>query len=226
MTKQEAFRRCYSRLNIVVGAANSIAGGWLYDTVEELEKDEHKKLYRLQVKHWAKESKRRFNEYERLHLTDHGGLKAFYVDYLDCIDERVRPHTEKMYWAVKNRLDKDRVENSQLFAMIELTLTLLEYSIYLYRYLIKDVRESFGYDFGKYLKPACLTDTAKAWRELERLVCKLPKGKRIDLNDDEACMTGFHCIENILTNEDVLNDAAMEAIKLNPKVLEGVKNEE
>lgn len=221
MTKQEAYDRCYGRLNIVVGAVNSIAGGWLYDTVEELEQD--KRLYRHEVKRWAKEAKRRFDEYERVHLTDHGGLKSFYVDYLDCMDERVRPHTEKMYWAIKNRIDKERIEGSALFAKVELTLTLLEYSVYVYDFLINDVRESSGYDFDRYLKPARLSDTVKAWRELERIVCKTP-GRHIDLNEDPTCTLGFRCIERMLTSEDVLNDAAMEAIRLHPKVLEGVKN--
>lgn len=215
--KKEAFEQCYSRLNLIVGAANSIAGKWLYDAVELLAKD--KALFRFAVKHEANECKRIFNEYEHAHLTDHGGMKQFYIDYLDMMDDRVQPHAEKMYWAIKNRLDRERVERSALFAKIELALTLTDYSIYLYDFLIKDIREQWGYDFDHVLHSARLGNLLKRWESLEKLVCKLPKGVVIDLNKDETCMLGFRCIENILTNEDELNKAASAALSLNPDIM-------
>lgn len=216
--KKDAFERCYSRLNIIIGAANSIAGKWLYDAVELLAKDE--RLYRFDIKHDALMCKRMFDEYERAHLTNHGGMKEFYVSYLDMMDDRVQPHADRMYWAVKNRLDKERVERSALFAKIEIALTLIDYSVYLYRYLIEDVKRESGYDFDKYLRPACLKHVLSRWESLEHKVCKLPKGVKIDLNKDANCMLGFRCIENILTNEDELNNAAVKALQLHPDIAE------
>lgn len=224
--KLAAFNECYGRLNLVVGAANSIAGGWLADTVEQMQKDA--RLFRHQVKHEARECLRMFNDYERAHLTNHCGMKAFYIDYLDMMDDRTRPHTEKMYWAVKNRLDKASVTGSAMKARVEMTLTLLDYSVYLYRSLISDVRAQTGYDFDPVLRKACLAPLLRRWETVERLVCKTRKGVRIDLNDDPACMLGFRCIENVLTSEDTLNSAALQALRLNRDVAEqhGVSLEE
>lgn len=216
--KKEAFEHCYSRLNLVVGAANSIAGKWLFDAVEMMEQD--KKLFRFTIKHEAHFCKKMFNDYEKAHLTDHGGMKQFYIDYLDVMDDRVQPHAEKMYWAIKNRLDKENVENSALFAKMQMATTLIDYSVYLYDYLIADVKATRGYDFDRIMRPARLKGLERCWTALCNRVCKLPKGVTIDLNEDTVCMLGFRCIENILTNEDELNRAGGEALRLNPDIAE------
>lgn len=214
--KVEAFRRCYSRLNVVLGAANSIAGHYLAQSVEMLRKD--KKLCRFEVKHIANECLRLFDAYERAHLTDYSGLKAFYITYLDMMDDKCLPHTERMYWAIKNRLDRDRVQRSDLVAMVELTLTLIDYSVVIYDSLIADVHRKTGYDFNRVLHPARLGPLLKQWENLERKVCRTPKGVKIDLNQDPVCLTGLRCIENVLTNADIHDRAAQEALKLCPDI--------
>lgn len=214
---REVFDRLNSLINVVLGAVNTVAGRTLYEAYEELSKN--KKLFQQRSRYCAKNAKRLFDTYERLHLQNFGDRYQLFIDYLDCVEDEVMPHVKKMYWSIKSVLDKYNEKDSALKAKIELARTMIEYSCCVYDRLIEDTRKASGYNFDKWMRPARLTGCFYWWNELAILVCKTDKDKTIDLNADANCTLAFQIIERVLTSEDTLNRAGYEALKLNPEMV-------
>lgn len=222
---REAFGRLCSLVNVMLGAVNTIAGRTLYEAYEMLVKD--KKRFRFSVKQCANNAKKDFDAYEKMHCRIFGDRYRLFLDYLDSVEDEVMPHVQKMYFSIKSVLDKNRESDSALKAKIELARTMIEYSCYIYDRLLNETRKQSGYDFDRWMRPARLTGVLHWWDELEKLICKTDdKGVTINLNEDANCRLAFDIIERVLTNEDTLNKAGYEALKLNPDIVREISDED
>lgn len=211
---KEVCERLNSLVNVMLGAANTIAGRTLYDAYFMLKKD--KGMFRHSLKHYANTAIQRFDNYEKAHITNFGERYRLFLDYLDNIEDQIMPHVDKLYWAMKAVLDKYNVENSALKAKVEIARTMIEYSCCIYDELMRDTKNKTGCDFYQFFLKGRLTGVLNAWDNVTRMLCKTEKD--INLNKDENCLLAFRIIEKVLTSEDTLNRAGYIALKQNPKL--------
>ena len=65
-----------------------------------------------------------------------GGDGLSFIDYLDNTTESLEKHVDRLYWAIKNAMDRHNVEDSAFLAKIELTGTLITLAFHIYRQTI------------------------------------------------------------------------------------------
>lgn len=218
-TKEHAevvFDRLNSTINMVVGAANTVAGKVLYDFAELMQGNP---IYRHKVKKLVNGALNDFKAYERRHYQNFGDRYALFLDYLDCVEDAVMPDVDKVYWSCKSAMDKVGEPNSELYAKIEVAVVVAEIACSVYDRLLEITKQESGFDFNVYMKPARLTGTLHQLSELERMVCKPAiKGTVIDLNKDKNCNLAAQIVMRKLTDYDLFNAMGAKALSYHPEL--------
>lgn len=220
---QDAFDSLLGHVNVVVGAANTIAGKLLVDLDEYLRG--HRTVYRHTVKHRLRMAIREFEAYERLHYSGFGEKYALFLDYLNEAEDEMMPDIQKMYFSFKQVLDKAKEPQSELFAKIEVALDMIRICCKMYDYFIDDCRQRTGLNFDHFLRPARLDGSLYWMCELEKIVCRTG-GKDISLAADDNCRLGVGVILRKLGNEEMFLRLCNRALEYHPEQREQLSEED
>lgn len=68
----EVFERLNSLVNLVIGAANTVAGKTMFDAIERVRKTPY---YRFTLKRHLREAERAYYAYEKLHIQNFGDAR-------------------------------------------------------------------------------------------------------------------------------------------------------
>ena len=237
----EQFYKLNSLMNLVVGAANTIAGRAVIDTKNELYK--RKDLWRHEIKLNARLAEKAYYDYERLHTRNFGDRYNLFLDYLSAVEDNIGKDVDMLTYSIAQVLSKHNQKDAMLKAQIETARTMCEYACCVFDRLIKEANKKVynecckyslstmqlrkPFDYTPYFAPARLTAVFHYWDKVTARLCKTGKGEeQIILNTDPNCKLAFEIIERKLTSEDFLNKAGYDALKLNPECIKGSISEE
>lgn len=228
ITREQAesvFNNLNSTINTVVGAANTLAGKSIYDLVEWMQQD--KKLFRLQVKHYATLALKEFKAYERIHYRNFGNRYSLFIDYLDTIEEAVTPDVEKLYWSSKMVMDKLHEPKSDLFAKVETAVIMTEISCAVYDRVLEITREQSGFDFDRFMRPGRLSNALHWLVELRSLICRQQnRASLTELVNDPTCNLAAKVLMRKLTDYDLLGESCKKALSYHPELEETLKGDD
>lgn len=212
---QEIFDELTTIINLVVGAANSIAGKAMFDAIDKVKLTQYYK--QPEIRRHLKWAESLYYKYEKAHLRNFGENKTLFLDYLDNAEADIQEYVDLFRQSIKTAFDKYMQPESELKSYLETANNLLGFACHLYDVQIKTAREKAPLvDFDKYMRPARLTGVLKRYEEAAEVICN-PKGLVIDLNEDADCLKTFKAIEAKITDEDFLNHVGYKALKLNPE---------
>ena len=238
----EQFYKLNSLVNLIVGAANTIAGKAVIDAKNELYK--RKDLWRHEIKYNARLAEKAYYDYERLHTRNFGDRYNLFLDYLSAVEDSIAKDVNMLTYSIAQVLTKNNQKDAMLKAQIETARTLSEYACCVFDRLMKEANkkvynESLKYsksimevekpfDYTPYFAPARITPVFFHWDKVTARLCKTGKGEeQIILNTDPNCKLAFQIIERKLTSEDFLNKAGYDALKLNPECIkESISDED
>ena len=237
----EQFYKLNSLVNLVVGAANTIAGRAVIDTKNELYK--RKDLWRHEIKLNARLAEKAYYDYERLHTRNFGDRYILFLDYLSAVEDNIGKDVDMLTYSIAQVLSKHNQKDAMLKAQIETARTMCEYACCVFDRLIKEANKKVynecckyslstmqlrkPFDYTPYFAPARITPVFHYWDKVTARLCKTGKGEeQIILNTDPNCKLAFEIIERKLTSEDFLNKAGYDALKLNPECIKGSISEE
>ena len=140
--------------------------------------------------------------------------RQLYMDFLDSVDERLKPHICLFRQAIKRVLDRNMIKDSDLKSYIILAYELINYSVELFDKFIEGCPSCPPVNFALTFKPARLHAVRQAWGQVEEILCK--DCVSIDLNKDENCRRSLDVIELNLVSEKFINESGMAALELNP----------
>lgn len=221
----EQFDKLNSLCNLVVGAANTIAGKAVFDARDMLK--QRKDLWKFEVKCRATKATQAYYKYEKVHMKNFGDRYNLFIDYLDSVEEDIQPHVDKLCYSIAQVLSKYNQKDSMLKARLETARTLCEYACGVFDRIMKEAQERTHHNFANVFAPARLTEVLFQWNCVTSNICRTePKGLDISLNDDPNCRLAFEIIERKLVSEDFLNKAGYEALKLNPECIKTISEED
>lgn len=213
--QRETYNHVSSLFHTIVGAANDIAHTYMLDAIDQIKK---KGLYRQKVKKACKDAVARYEVFEKLNMQDMQNAETdkrqLYMDFLDSVDERLKPHIFLFWQAIKRVLDRNMIKDSDLKSYIILAYELINYSVELFDKFIEGCPSCPPVNFGLTFKPARLHAVRQAWGQVEEILCK--DCVSINLNKDENCRLSLDIIETHLVSEKYLNESGEEALALNP----------
>ena len=230
----EQYHKLNSLMNLVVGAANTIAGRAVIDTKNELYK--RKDLWRHEIKLNARLAEKAYYDYERLHTRNFGDRYILFLDYLSAVEDNIGKDVDMLTYSIAQVLSKHNQKDAMLKAQIETARTMCEYACCVFDRLIKEANKKVynecckyslstmqlrkPFDYTPYFAPARITSVFHYWDKVTARLCKTGKGEeQIILNTDPNCKLAFEIIERKLTSEDFLNKAGYDALKLNPECI-------
>ena len=218
----EQYHKLNSLMNLVVGAANTIAGKAVIDTKNELYK--RKDLWRHEIKYNARLAEKAYYDYERLHTRNFGDRYNLFLDYLSAVEDNIGKDVDMLTYSIAQ------------------VLSMCEYACCVFDRLIKEANKKVynecckyslstmqlrkPFDYTPYFAPARLTAVFHYWDKVTARLCKSENDVPISLNDDPNCKLAFEIIEKKLTSEDFLNKAGYDALKLNPECIKGSISDE
>ena len=185
---------------------------------DAIEKIKEAGLYKQRVKKACKDAMSRYDVFEKLNMQDMQNAeidkRQLYMDFLDSVDERLKPHIFLFRQAIKRVLDRNMIKDSDLKSYIILAYELINYSVELFDKFIEGCPSCPPVNFGLTFKPARLHSVRQAWGQVEEILCK--DCVHIDLNKDENCRRSLDVIEIHLVSEKYLNESGEAALALNP----------
>ena len=238
----EQYHKLNSLMNLVVGAANTIAGRAVIDTKNELYK--RKDLWRHEIKLNARLAEKTYYDYEAIHTRNFGDRYNLFLDYLSAVEDNIGKDVDMLTYSIAQVLSKHNQKDAMLKAQIETARTMCEYACCVFDRLIKEANKKVynecckyslstmqlrkPFDYTPYFAPARLTAVFHYWDKVTARLCKTGKGEeQIILNTDPNCKLAFEIIEKKLTSEDFLNKAGYDALKLNPECIkESISDED
>ena len=198
------------------GTANQCAYLAIDDAVEKMQQAG---MMRQQVKVKALKAMQEFRKYEKL-VFQHFKIMdddRFYLwsDMTSRAADNLQGDVDKLYFAIKSVIDRYNVPNSEVHAKIQAAMAITELSILMYDTMVQRYQRQTMVPIGNAFSGGKLTAVQSNWREVAHLTGRrvLPA---IDLNEDKTCHLAIQVILTKYQQADFMNEAAAEALKLNP----------
>lgn len=213
--QRETYNHVSSLFHTIVGGANDIAHTYMLDAIDQIKK---KGLYRQKVKKACKDAVARYEVFEKLNMQDMRNAETdkrqLYMDFLDDVDQRLKPHVFLFRQGIKRVLDRNFIKDSEFKSYIILAHELINYAVVLFDKFIANCPSCPPVNFGLTFKPARLHPVRQAWEQVEEILCK--DCVEIHLDDDDNCRRALDIIETQIISEKFINQSGEVALALNP----------
>lgn len=212
---RETFNHVSSLFHTIIGGANDVTHTYMLDAIEKIKEAG---LYRQRIKKACKDAMSRYEVFEKLNMQDMQNAETdkrqLYMDFLDDVDQRLKPHVFLFRQGIKRVLDKNFIKDSEFKSYIILAHELINYAVVLFDKFIANCPSCPPVNFGLTFKPARLHPVRQAWEQVEEILCKDCVG--IHLDDDDNCRRALDIIETQIISEKFINQSGEAALALNP----------
>lgn len=202
----------------MIGTANQCAFLAMDDAVDAMTEAG---MMRHQVKVKAMKALQEFDKYDkavRKHFDDFADDRYYlWADMTTRAAERLQPDVQRLYFAIKNVLDGKGVKNSEALAKIQLTLALVTLSTLMYDTMAAQYQRQTPIRIAETFSRGRLTSCEQLWRAVATLTGRQVI-QHVELSNDPTCKLGLQVILTKYQRAEFLNDAAGEALDLNPEI--------
>ena len=207
----------------MIGTANQAAYLAMDEAVEAMKECG---MYKQQAKVKAQRAIDEFHKYEKLcthHFLSMGDDRYYlWQDLIGRAADKLEPDVQKIFFAIKNVLDKYNVPNAVCYAKIQTAMALVTLSTLMFDTMAERYQRQTPVRIAEYFKAGRLTGSENNWKALGDITGKQVL-QDINLRDDPACQLGVQVILTRYQSADFLNEAAGEALSLNPEINEKYK---
>ena len=221
---------------VVTTAANELASVAVFDAMQTLRRNYFHGC--KEVRKWASQCQRQIDGYEvrmkmemkeasrRLGLSGNGRDKyTLWLDLTDHVDEEMKPHMERFFYAIKMVMDKHHQPHSETLARMWTARFMLSLATETFNKIFEAQRKDcFGIvSLRREFSYGCMDGQLKCWdialKAMDKHLC--PKdGKHVALEEDTNVNNGMMAIINKLNDFDIYERGAEYSIKLNADVVD------
>lgn len=203
----------------IIGTANQVAYMSILEAVDMMR---DAGMLRQQQKVKALKTLEEFDRYQ------HGAYMVFQADGDDRYPlwqdltlraaHKLQPDVQRLFFAIKNVIDKACVSNSQVHAQVQTGVALVTLATLLFDTMAGVFQKQTVMDIHKQFGGGRLTAVERLWLSAAEIMGRQVM-KDVNLKDDEQCQLGVRVILTKYQQADFLNEAAGEALRLNPQVM-------
>ena len=204
----------------MIGTANKVAYFAIEDAIEQM--DIYGMLKQKQKVH-ALKAIEELDKYER-NAYEHfaalaDGRYALWQDLIGRAAEKLEPDIVKLRFAIKNVIDRAKVSNSTPLAYIQTALALITLATLMYDTMAAQYQRQTMLPIRDEFRGGRLTAVERHWKAVGEITGRQQMAN-VNLRDDPQCILGVQVILTKYQQADFLNEAAQEALALNPETLE------
>ena len=183
----------------------------------------HSSYFKRNVKHAAKLTISRINNYEQALLDNmahnlNGDRRQYWLDYSDEHYERLRHDIDIFRFTILQQLTKYGEKHRHLKSHLVVSNALINYAVGMFDKYFSKIREVFSVDVERPFRLARLSYVADPWLTVVDNIC-LSRAP-IDFNTDPQVKLAFQVIESKIINLKSLESIGDAAIGLNPEIAE------
>jgi hypothetical protein len=130
----------------------------------------------------------------------------------------VQPDVKRLYFAIKNELDRCGVQNSRVYASIQTGLALVTLATLMFDTMMSQFQRQTLVNITHAFLPGRLTAMESCWKAVGEITGKKVL-KDVNLRDNEQCRLGVEVILQRYERADFLNEAAGVALRHNLDIL-------
>lgn len=202
----------------MIGTANQTAFFAMDDAIDAMGKAG---MLRQQAKVKAMKAVSEYERYDKAvkkYFHDIGDDRYYlWADLVNRAAERLQPDVDKLYISIKNCIDGKRVPNSVALAKIQTALALLSLSVLMYDTMAAQYQRQTMIRIAETFHGGRLTAVESNWKAVGYITGKTTM-QDVNLRDDPQCNLGVRVILARYQSADFLNEAAGEALALNPGI--------
>ena len=206
----------------MIGTANQLAFMAIDDAIEAMKEAG---MWKHQEKVKAQKAVEEYHKYEHkawLHFTEIDDDRyPLWQDLIGRASLKLEGDVTNLYSAIKDVLDKNRVEHADALAKIQVGVALTSLATLMYDTLEAQFQRQTVIDLHRVFGAGRITATCNNWKAVGELTGNRVL-KDVNLRDDPACKLGIEVIMSRYETAAFLNEAAEEAIKCNPQIDYGV----
>ena len=149
--------------------------------------------------------------------------KKYYLwaDMVARAADMLKPDVMRLYFAIKNVIDGHKVSNSDTLAKIQTALALVTLSTLMYDTMVRQFQQATLINISDVFRGGRLTAVESHWKMVGEVTGRMVM-QDVDLRNDKACMLGVQVLLTRYQSAKFLNEAAGEAIRLNPESMRDV----
>ena len=202
----------------MIGTANQTAYLAMDDAIEAMQEAG---MMRQQVKVRARKAMQEYERYDKAvkrHFHEIGDDRYYlWADIVARAAEKLQPDVMKLYFVIKNRIDEQRVKNSVALAKIQTALALVTISTLMFDTMAAQYQRRTMIRIAETFRGGRLTAVESNWKAVGEITGRQVM-QDVNLMDDEQCALGVQVILTRYQSAEFLNDAAGEALSLNPEI--------
>jgi hypothetical protein len=215
-------RHLVSLCNTVLGAANTVAGKALFDAVEAIKAD--RKLFRQGVKKNLNLATEKFREYEKIHFQNMGDRYQMFLDYLDSVEELLKPNIDMLEMQFRQLFLKNDVTEPYMKAKVATADMMLELAVKIFEGLMKEAKKKTQYDFTPWFSRGKIDSPLFYFRKAADSL--LGEANRINPSTDANLVRAIRILEKTLTDANLFNKAGYMALQYNSNLVGSCISEE
>ena len=204
----------------MIGTANQAAYLAMDEAVEAMRECG---MLRQQVKVKALKAISEYELYDKAvkqHFHDIGDDHYYlWADLISRAAERLQPDINKLFFSIKNKIDEQRCKDSVALAKIQTALALVTLSTLMYDTMASQFQRQTMIRIAQTFRGGRLTAIESNWRAVGELTGKAVM-QDVNLREDPNCVLGMQVILARYQSADFLNEAAKEALDVNPEIKE------
>lgn len=173
----------------------------------------------IQREKWhAQQALREFHKYEHAawaHFHEIGDDRyALWQDVIGRAAERLQPDVQKLYFAIKNVLDREGARNAVTLAHIQTGLAMVTLATLMFDTMAEQFQRRTMMPIRGQFLGGRLTAVEHHWKQVGEITGRkvIPN---VNLRDDAQCQMGINVILNRYSSGDFLQISACEALELN-----------
>ena len=202
----------------MIGTANQTAYLAMDEAVEAMEQAG---MMRQQVKVKAQRALEEYERYDKAvkqHFKELGDDRYYlWADLVARAADRLQPDVTRLYFAIKNVIDSKGVRHSVALAKIQTALALVTLSTLMYDTMAAQFQRQTMVRIAETFRGVRMTAVESLWKAVGELTCRQVM-QDVNLRDDAACQLGVQVILTRYQSADFINEAAGEALRLNPEI--------
>lgn len=197
----------------VIGTANHSAISTMYEAIDLMESAG---MIRQRVKTLVKQINSRHEEYCRATHAAIGERYFLWQDIIARAHGNLSPDIMKLYYSIKQQLDRRGVGQSVILSHAYTATTMLSFSTRMFDEMMKIYQSQTVLDITTSYRGGRLTAIENLWRTATDIITPSLKGGDLKLFEDKNCELAINVIAHRYQSMDFINDASTEAMRLNP----------
>ena len=202
----------------IIGSSNQMAYIAMDEAVDALKEAG---LFRQQVKQSAQRALAEYEKYEKLctrHFKDYDDDRYYlWQDLIGRAAGKLEPDIQKLYFAIKSKIDRYKVRNAVALAKVQTAMALVSLANLLFDEMAAKFQRQTPVRIADNFKAGRITACESHWRLVGYFTGRTDLAD-VDLRNDPQCQLAVQVILTRYQAADFLNDAAKEALELNPDV--------